>query len=417
MQVIYSIGGCVFAGKGIGQTAYQGARAFFRHNFLKKIIVPAFVSSEIPESLISKVPSNPPGLNRVFGEQYGSLIKDNLQDFLAARKIETCDIFHGWAGMSLRSGRRAKTWGAKYIVQRASSHILTQKKLLEEEYENWGIKAKPVLPQVVERNLAEYEEADYILLPSEFAKNSFLEHGVAEEKLLMIPFGTDIEKLKTPACALRRQSYGASATEASAGRQNSKLPPARSVAKAMERRRPRLRRAGKTQNSKLSVLFVGQISLRKGIPYLLQAWQELKLKNAELILVGNVTNEIQKIFRLSDSQALRITGFQDPVFYYQSADIFVFPSIEEGSALVIYEALAAGLPVITTFNSGSVVRDNIEGFIVPIRDKEALKEEILKLYGDEKLRAKMSAAARKRAEEFGWEKHGERLVDSYKQLV
>jgi len=95
--------------------------------------------------------------------------------------------------------------------------------------------------------------------------------------------------------------------------------------------------------------------------------------------------------------------------YYQSADIFVYPSLHEGSALAIYEALASGLPVITTHNSGSVVRDGVEGFIVPIREIEALKERILFLYQNKDIREQMSSQARKRAESFTWQAYRQRL--------
>lgn len=88
--------------------------------------------------------------------------------------------------------------------------------------------------------------------------------------------------------------------------------------------------------------------------------------------------------------------------YFQRADIFVYPSLYEGSAIAIYEALASGLPVITTPNNGSRITDGVEGFIVPIRDVEALKEKILVLYEDRELRETMGTNARKRAEEFTW---------------
>jgi glycosyltransferase involved in cell wall biosynthesis len=89
--------------------------------------------------------------------------------------------------------------------------------------------------------------------------------------------------------------------------------------------------------------------------------------------------------------------------------VFVYPSLHEGSAIATYEALASGLPVITTANSGSVVRDSSEGFIVPIRDVEALKEKILLLYGDRQLREEMGRNARKRAEDFTWSAYRRRL--------
>ena len=96
--------------------------------------------------------------------------------------------------------------------------------------------------------------------------------------------------------------------------------------------------------------------------------------------------------------------------HYSWADVFVLPSICEGSATVCYEALAHGLPVITTPNSGSVVRDGLEGFIVPIRDADAIADRLVRLTRSDGLLDAMSRNARARAMEFTVEKYGERLV-------
>jgi glycosyltransferase involved in cell wall biosynthesis len=95
---------------------------------------------------------------------------------------------------------------------------------------------------------------------------------------------------------------------------------------------------------------------------------------------------------------------------FQSADLFVLPTLAEGSAESVYEALAAGLPVITTKAAGSVVRDGIEGRIVPERDPDALAEAIQQLSEDRALRNRMALAARERAKDFTWERYGERLL-------
>jgi glycosyltransferase involved in cell wall biosynthesis len=96
--------------------------------------------------------------------------------------------------------------------------------------------------------------------------------------------------------------------------------------------------------------------------------------------------------------------------HYAWADVFLLPSICEGSATVCYEALAAGLPVITTENAGSVVRDHTEGFIVPIRDASAIVERLETLHRDRALVESMSRAALERSRDFTVKKYGERLL-------
>jgi glycosyltransferase involved in cell wall biosynthesis len=93
-----------------------------------------------------------------------------------------------------------------------------------------------------------------------------------------------------------------------------------------------------------------------------------------------------------------------------AADVFVFPSLFEGSAVVTYEALACGLPSVVTPNAGSVVRDGIEGFLVTPRDVETLAQRMERLGNDPELRARMAAGARTRALAFDWPRYHASLV-------
>jgi starch synthase len=99
-----------------------------------------------------------------------------------------------------------------------------------------------------------------------------------------------------------------------------------------------------------------------------------------------------------------------------AADVFVFPSLFEGSAVVTYEALACGLPSVVTPQAGAVVRDGIEGFVVPPRDVPALAARMKQLGDDRPLRARMAAAARGRALEFDWPRYHAAIVDSTSDL-
>jgi glycosyltransferase involved in cell wall biosynthesis len=102
---------------------------------------------------------------------------------------------------------------------------------------------------------------------------------------------------------------------------------------------------------------------------------------------------------------------------FAAADVFVLPSLAEGSAEVTYEALAAGVPVVTTVAAGSVVRDGVEGRIVPERDPEALADAIARIVEDRDRRARMSVAARERARDYTWERYGERLVGALRSVA
>lgn len=173
-----------------------------------------------------------------------------------------------------------------------------------------------------------------------------------------------------------------------------------------------------TQNEPVQgrVLFVGLAGMGKGIHYAGMAQQLLNNPRIEFRIVGWASERVRK-YRLC--QGLNFVGFvprSEVREEFRRADIFILPSLFEGSAEVTYEALASGLPVITTPATGSVVRDGIEGFIIPERDPNALAERIRQLMEDRALRERMSIAAKERARHFTWKQYGERLRDVFAQI-
>jgi glycosyltransferase involved in cell wall biosynthesis len=167
------------------------------------------------------------------------------------------------------------------------------------------------------------------------------------------------------------------------------------------------------------VLFVGTAELRKGIHYLALAAEKLAAKNirCEFRVAGNVSPQIARRTECKHLNFLGRVPRERIAEEYQQADIFVLPSLAEGSAEVTYEALAAGLPVITTRAAGSVARDGIEGRIVPERDSNTLADAIEQLVEDRALRDRMATAARERARDYTWEKYGERLVKALHSMT
>ena len=374
MKVIYSIG-AKFAGGGIGTTAYHGVRGLHRHGMLQRLLCGSFRPTEIPRKKIRAIGLPSRALRKLaVYDRSGWLwyLHSLLFDAWASRLLEPADLFHVWGNHGLRSLRRARAMGMVTVVERASSHPLYQAHLLQEEYARWRLKFRIPLASL-RRALAEMEVADYVLIPSDFVRHTFVEQGFPQERLLQVPFGVDTARFRPV---------------------NGQSP------------------------HPFRVLFVGQVGIRKGVPYLLEAWQRLGWKNAELWVVGRPSAEFPPtLARYRDLPGLHLIGYvADPVAVYRQADVFAFPTIEEGSALVTYEALACGLPVVTTPNAGSVVRDGVEGFIVPIRDAEALAAALERLRADERLRREMGRAARARAEEFTWERYGDRLAQTYETV-
>lgn len=162
------------------------------------------------------------------------------------------------------------------------------------------------------------------------------------------------------------------------------------------------------------ILFVGTAELRKGVHYLALAATLLhdQHSNYQVRVAGGVTERIRAQPAARDLTFLGRVPRAQVAEEFAKADVMVLPSLAEGSAGVIYEALGAGIPVVTTKASGSVVRHGVDGLIVPARDPDALADAVDRIVSDRALRARMSLAARERAREFVWDRFSERLVDA-----
>jgi glycosyltransferase involved in cell wall biosynthesis len=168
----------------------------------------------------------------------------------------------------------------------------------------------------------------------------------------------------------------------------------------------------------LRVLFVGEVGLRKGMPYLLEALRRL---NSERIEVRAVGREVLSASAIRPYR--RFIKFLGPVprvempALFRWADVLVLPSICEGSAFAAYEALVAGIPVVATPNSGAPVRDGIDGLLVPIRDPEALAGAIARFSEDREFLESCSHAARTNRYHLSLEAYRERLVAALRESI
>jgi glycosyltransferase involved in cell wall biosynthesis len=160
------------------------------------------------------------------------------------------------------------------------------------------------------------------------------------------------------------------------------------------------------------LLFVGTACLRKGIHYFAMAAAHLRARGRayEFRVAGDVTSQTANHPYAKQLNFLGRIPRDQLRQEYATADVFVLPSLAEGSAEAAYEALAAGLPVITTTASGSVVRDAIDGRIIPERDATALARAIEQIVENRTLRARLAKSARSRARDYTLERYSERLV-------
>lgn len=170
---------------------------------------------------------------------------------------------------------------------------------------------------------------------------------------------------------------------------------------------------------KLKIVFAGGLKRTKGVLELVEAVGKLDPETVELDIFGRMHSNVAKnLNKLTHGKKnIHIKGFSNNIIEeYKLGDLYVYPSYFEGSSKTVFEAMSCGLPVITTFNAGSIVRDNVDGFIVPVNDANAIVEKIKQLLAEPPLLVSMGCAAQKYSREFSWEQYGANVSAIYCEI-
>jgi len=249
------------------------------------------------------------------------------------------DVIHAFTGVAEELLRAKRRPSEQRSIVRGSSHIATQNRLLEEEERRCGSAIARPSAWMMAREQREYELADRIAVLSTFALESFVSEGVPRERLMLLPLGVDLEHFRP-------------APEVVAERQRRIL-------------------AGEP----LRILFVGTASFQKGVLDLAAIVQRLQGPRFQFRFVGDTPAESAALLRELRGK-LEMFGRQ-PQFdlprWYAWADVFIFPTIQDGYAIVLAQAQAGALPIISTTNCSAhdMIREGESGWIVPIRQPEA----------------------------------------------
>ena len=289
-------------------------------------------------------------------------------DRWTASVMAPCDAFIAISGAGLLTGRKVQGNGGKFICDRGSTHQLFQERVVADEYRRWSVPLPLAKPHIAIREEAIYAAADAITVPSTVAKRSFVHMGLAPEKVHVIPYGVRLDQFT---------------------------------------------QAGEPPRDSFEVLFAGQVGLRKGIPYLLQAFSRLRHPGKRLTIVGALQNDMRAILPNLPTENVMFTGAlpQAELAKRMSAShLLVLPSIEEGLALVQGQAMACGCPVLATVATGAedLFTDGEQGFIVADRDVDALAEKMQQIADDPDLQRRLSEAALLRVKHLGgWDQYGD----------
>ena len=281
------------------------------------------------------------------------------------KDIKDFDAAYLWPATSLKTFREVKKMGKPIFLERFNCYVGKSKRILDRAYTQLGLHPQhTITSDSIQQEEAEVCLADFVFCPSPEVRKSFQEAGVPEQKLIPTSYGWSPRRFST------------------------------------------IRADSKQVSEAVTVLFVGSVCVRKGAHLLLRAWERADVKG-RLMLCGGIEPAIAETCAeiMARSDVIHLEYNRDIETAYRQADIFAFPSLEEGGPLVTYEAMAHGLAVLTSpMGAGSIVRDGIDGMVVSPYEQDMWVEALRKLAHSPDVRARFGTAARQRADEFTWEK-------------
>ena len=295
---------------------------------------------------------------------------ERFQHAISQSDIERSDVVIGFDTSSNVLVARAAKAGRPLILDQTIAHPRSKHRVYEKikiQFPNWADDLEVRAETVGAAEELEHRQATKIVVASSFTKRTLIENGVAENKIVLNPYGVDLDRF-----SIQHQSGNS---------------------------RP------------FRFLFAGLVCARKGIPLLLEAWKRLNPTNAELWIVGPLTPTAARECRSSEN--VKIVGKvpnTELASIMSQSDVFVFPSYFEGFGLVLLEAMAAGLPVLTTTATAApdIVTQELDGFVIEPGNLDALTNRIQFCLNNRDRIAEMGKAARATAERFSWDVYGDR---------
>jgi alpha-maltose-1-phosphate synthase len=290
------------------------------------------------------------------------------------RRIPPCDAFIAISGAGLKTGISVQQHGGKFICDRGSTHQRYQAEMNREEGLRWGLDTNTSDPRDTAREEQIYEVADAITVPSTYSLQSFVEMGVPASKLHLIPYGVRLE----------------------------------SFAKVAD-----------PAPDNFEVIYIGAVNIYKGFPYLLEAFAKLRHPKKRLRMVGLVADEMRPLLEKLPRENVEFLGHVPQLQLKEllsRSHVLVLPSIDDGFGMVMNQAMACGCPVIASTHTGGpdLITEGQDGFLVPIRDPEAILNRLQQLADDPALQREMGANALSKVKNAGgWEQYG----DTWERLL
>ncbi|MCG8491221.1 MAG: glycosyltransferase family 4 protein [Sneathiellales bacterium] len=329
-----------------------------------EIHVPSF--SNVPHKrLFRTLPGNQ--LWRLIAKANRDLVTRTTEKVFLSR-VQKGDVVYLWTNISDQLIEDLKEKEVLIIKEKINSLKIDSIRILNDVYERAGMKTDVGLSrEEAEAELRQFDLIDHIFVANPIAEQGFYAQGIPREKILSSSYGWDPARFGN-----------------------------------FENDKPK--------ESPFILAFLGVSMLRKGVDLLLEAWKRANVEG-QLMLIGTVDEEIRQLCSdLLNREDVTVTGWlENPASALAKADVFAFPTHEEGGPLVTYEAMGLGLPVLTSpYGAGAVARHEKDGYVIDPYSIDEWAEAIVKLAGDRDLRENFAQNAKKQADEFTWQKVGAR---------
>jgi glycosyltransferase involved in cell wall biosynthesis len=383
VRILYSFPHAVGAA-GIGTTAYHQVRGAVEHGVdvtlyctsLERDIAGLARVVQTLSAAGRRIPHRAIGVERAYRYH------DRIVARALRRSSSPFDAVHAWPAASIETMRSAGAGGVPSLREVPNTHTAHAFEAVDREVRSLGMSAVPghshtYAPDVLAREEAEYAAADVLLVPSDYSKRTFLARGVPESKLVLHRYGYDPERFHPPAADAPPDPGG------------------------------------------LRAVFVGGCEPRKGLHYALRAWLASGAAERGRFVVcgGFVPGYREALGSLLDHPSVEVRGFEpDPGALMRASDILLFPTVEEGSALVTYEAQASGAALVVSVAAGARCRHEEEGLLHEPGDLETLTDHLRLLDADPALVARLRRGALDNARSLTWSEAGRELAGIYERM-
>lgn len=367
---------CTTAWQQVNGLAAAGAEVF---------VCPGALSRPV-SSGVRVLPTLARGKLRIPYKVLGSMRAFALHDYIVARRLEKMvgqiDIVHTWPLGALHTLKTAAKLGIPTVLERPNAHTRFAYEIVQKECERLEVPLPPnhehaYKKEVLFKEEVEYELASRLLCPSDFVASTFLDRGFDCNKLARHQYGFD-DKVYYPDPKRRKDRTG------------------------------------------LTMLFVGGCAPRKGLHYALHAWLQSPASNSGQFLIAGdfIPGYAERLSTLLSHPSIQVLGHRTDVpDLMRRSDVLVLPSIEEGSALVTFEARGSGCVLLVSEAAGAVCTHLENALVHPVGEVEALAQHITMLNADPVLLERLRAASLRTVSDITWTAAGARLLRTYRETI